>query len=232
MQFLALFLANWMKFKAAGALMCGLGAGGKAASNVCCCTVQKCSCCGCHPFQLAAVAELIFCCRPVLLLFGSFGLSGSLKIPTTSIPVIPLVSMSLLIPVYEFLVVPFARKFTGHPADITQLQRVGVGLVLLVISMDMFAMVGLLEFFYKEAPSGMKSLSISFAPLSLSFGAFLSTMFVHIVNAITKSATRSKKGLEGLILNDSKLNLFYWFLAILNCFNFANYRYWASWYKY
>ncbi|KAL7202758.1 hypothetical protein ACSBR1_034262 [Camellia fascicularis] len=195
---------------------------------------------------------------------------GSFKFPTASIPVIPLIFMSLLIPVYEFLVVPFAQKITGHPAGITQLQRVGVGLVLSIISMsvagiievkrrdqffknpmkpisvfwlsfqygifgiaDMFTMVGLLEFFYKEAPSGMKSLSTSFAPLSLSFGAFLSTIFVNIVNAITKSATRSKKGwLEGITLNDSKLNLFYWFLAILSCINFANYLFWASWYKY
>ncbi|THG10955.1 hypothetical protein TEA_000005 [Camellia sinensis var. sinensis] len=195
---------------------------------------------------------------------------GSLKVPTASIPVIPLVFMSILIPVYEFLVVPFARKITGHPAGITQLQRVGVGLVLSVISMgiagiievkrrdqffknprkpislfwlsfqygifgiaDMFTMVGLLEFFYKEAPSGMKSMSTSFAPLSLSFGFFLSTVFVDIVNSITQSATPSKKGwLKGQTLNDSKLNLFYWFLAILSCINFGNYLFWASWYNY
>ncbi|GMP91558.1 hypothetical protein CsSME_00042210 [Camellia sinensis var. sinensis] len=195
---------------------------------------------------------------------------GSLKVPTASIPVIPLVFMSILIPVYEFLVVPFARKITGHPAGITQLQRVGVGLVLSVISMgiagiievkrrdqffknprkpislfwlsfqygifgiaDMFTMVGLLEFFYKEAPSGMKSMSTSFAPLSLSLGFFLSTVFVDIVNSITQSATPSKKGwLKGQTLNDSKLNLFYWFLAILSCINFANYLFWASWYNY
>ncbi|KAI7982068.1 Protein NRT1/ PTR FAMILY 4.6 [Camellia lanceoleosa] len=195
---------------------------------------------------------------------------GSLKVPTASIPVIPLVFMSILIPVYEFLVVPFARKITGHPAGITQLQRVGVGLVLSAISMgiagiievkrrdqffknprkpislfwlsfqygifgiaDMFTMVGLLEFFYKEAPSGMKSLSTSFTSLSLSFGFFLSTVFVDIVNSITQSATPSKKGwLKGQTLNDSKLNLFYWFLGILSCINFANYLFWASWYKY
>jgi peptide/histidine transporter 3/4 len=101
--------------------------------------------------------------------------------------------MSILIPIYEFVVVPFARKLTGHPSGITQLQRVGVGLVLSIFSMavagivevkrrnqanknplepislfwlsfqygifgiaDMFTIVGLLEFFYKEAPSGMR----------------------------------------------------------------------------
>ncbi|XVF19439.1 hypothetical protein REPUB_Repub11eG0111200 [Reevesia pubescens] len=120
----------------------------------------------------------------------------------------------------RFLVVPFARKITGHPPGITQLQRVGVDLVLSIISMgvaglievkrrdqaikdpfkpislfwlffqygifglaDMFTIVGLMEFFYKEAPSGMKSLATSFAWLSLSFGYFLSTAFVDIINS-------------------------------------------------
>ena len=33
-------------------------------------------------------------------------------------------------------------------------------------------------------------------------------------------------------MNENKLNLFYWFLAILSCLNFGNYLFWASWYKY
>ncbi|KAM7513613.1 hypothetical protein LguiA_003196 [Lonicera macranthoides] len=194
---------------------------------------------------------------------------GSIKIPTPSIPVIPLLFMSLLLPIYEFIIVPFARKLTGHPSGITQLQRVGVGLVLSVISMgiaglvevkrrdqfnknplkpmslfwlafqyavfgiaDMFAMVGLMEFFYKEAPSGMRSLSTSFALISLSFGYFLSTAFVHIINAITEKVTPSKQGWIHGDINHNNLNLFYWFLAIVSFLNFGNYLYWASWYKY
>ncbi|XP_059627691.1 protein NRT1/ PTR FAMILY 4.5-like [Cornus florida] len=195
---------------------------------------------------------------------------GSLKIPTASIPVIPLIFMTFLLPIYEFIVLPFARNITGHPSGITQLKRVGVGLVLSFVSMgiagivevkrrhqairdpfkpislfwlsfqygifgvaDMFAMVGLMEFFYKEAPSGMRSLSTSFAPLSLSFGYFLSTAFVNIINAVTKKVTPSKRSwLQGMDLNHSHLNLFYWFLAILSFLNFANYLFWAKWYKY
>ncbi|XP_017227682.2 protein NRT1/ PTR FAMILY 4.5 [Daucus carota subsp. sativus] len=194
---------------------------------------------------------------------------GSLKIPTASIPVIPLLFMSILLPIYEFIIVPFARRFTGHPNGITQLQRVGVGLVLSVISMaiaglievkrrnqfydnplkpislfwlafqygvfgiaDMFAMVGLMEFFYKEAPSGMRSLSTSFALISLSFGYFLSTAFVSIINAVTKKITPSKQGwLHGQDINHNNLNLFYWFLAIISALNFVSYIYCAKWYK-
>ncbi|XP_057801698.1 protein NRT1/ PTR FAMILY 4.6-like [Salvia miltiorrhiza] len=199
---------------------------------------------------------------------------ATLNIPTPSIPVIPLLFMVILLPLYEFLFIPFARKITGHPNGITQLQRVGVGLVLSIISMgiaavvevkrkdqalkdpfkpislfwlsfqygvfgiaDMFAMVGLMEFFYSEAPSGMRSLSTSFALLSLSFGYFLSTAFVNIVNAVTEKVSGDKQGwlqapeLEPP-LNHYKLDYFYWFLAILSTLNFVNYLYWASWYKY
>ncbi|OVA16599.1 Proton-dependent oligopeptide transporter family [Macleaya cordata] len=197
-------------------------------------------------------------------------LGPSFKIPAASIPVIPLLFLTILIPIYEFFFVPFARKITKHPSGITQLQRVGVGLALSAISMgvagivevkrrnqamkdptkpislfwlsfqyaifgiaDMFTLVGMLEFFYKEAPLGMRSLSTSFTWLAQSIGYFLSSVFVELINTITKRATKSKQGwLEGQDLNKSNLNLFYWFLAILSFLNFANYLFWASWYKY
>ncbi|KAL1809509.1 hypothetical protein ACET3Z_026499 [Daucus carota] len=98
---------------------------------------------------------------------------------------------------------------------------------------DMFTFVGLLEFFYREAPVGMRSLSTSFTYISLSFGYYLSSVFVDIINSVTEKITPSKLGwLHGLDLNKNNLNLFYWFLAILSCINFLNYLYWATWYKY
>ncbi|XP_062085739.1 protein NRT1/ PTR FAMILY 4.5-like [Humulus lupulus] len=195
---------------------------------------------------------------------------GSKEIPAPSVPIIPLVFMSILLPMYEYIFVPFARKITGNPTGITQLQRVGVGLVLSAVSMtvaglvemkrrnqahrdplnpisifwlsfqygifgiaDMFTLVGLLEFFYKEAPASMKSLSTSFTWLTLSFGYFLSTIFVNVINAVTKRVTPSKQQwLRGLDLNSSNLHLFYWFLAILSCLNFFLYLWAAVWYKY
>lgn len=176
--------------------------------------------------------------------------------------------MSILLPIYEFVFVPLIRKITHHPSGITQLQRVGVGLVLSSISMavagfvevkrkkqairdptkpislfwlsfqygifgiaDMFTLVGLLEFFYKEAPAGMRSLSTSLTWLSLSLGYFLSTVLVDVINAVTKR--NGEQGwIYGLDLNKNHLNLFYCFLAILSCLNFLNYLFWAYWYKY
>ncbi|KAG4942356.1 hypothetical protein JHK85_047002 [Glycine max] len=195
---------------------------------------------------------------------------GKLNIPAASIPIIPLVFMTLLIPVYEFAFIPLVRRITGHPNGITELQRVGVGLVLSAISMviagvievkrkhefndhnqhrislfwlsfhyaifgiaDMFTLVGLLEFFYKEAPQGMRSLSTSFSFLSLSIGYYLSTVFVELINLVTSKIGKSKKGwLEGRDLNRNHVQLFYWFLAILSLINFLIYLMCAKWYKY
>ncbi|KAM7487953.1 hypothetical protein LguiB_025437 [Lonicera macranthoides] len=194
---------------------------------------------------------------------------GSFNVPSASIPVIPLVFMSLLIPIYQFTFVPFIRKFTGHPNGITHLQRVGVGLVLSSISMgiagvievkrkhelnhhgykislfwlsfhysifgiaDMFTLVGLMEFFYSEAPAGMRSLSTSFSWLSLSIGYYLSSVFVEVTNSVTARLTSSKRGwLEGRDMNKNHIEYFYWFLAILSMLNFGNYLFWAKWYKY
>ncbi|XP_024191692.1 protein NRT1/ PTR FAMILY 4.5 [Rosa chinensis] len=194
---------------------------------------------------------------------------GSFNVPAATIPVIPLLFMSVLIPTYEFTFVPLLRKFTGHPNGITHLQRVGVGLVLSAISMtiagfvevkrkhefiqnnhkislfwlsfhyaifgiaDMFTLVGLMEFFYREAPAGMRSLSTSFSWLSLSIGYYLSSAFVELINSITGKYTDSKLGwLEGLDMNKNHIELFYWFLAILSVLNFANYLFWANWYTY
>ncbi|KAK3220107.1 hypothetical protein Dsin_014077 [Dipteronia sinensis] len=195
---------------------------------------------------------------------------GSFKVPAPSIQIIPLFFMAIIIPLYDMIFVPLARKITKHPSGITQLQRIGVGLVLSATSMAVagiieakrrdqsnknilkpislfwlsfqygifgisatFTLVGLLEFFYKEAPSGMRSLSTSFTWISTSFGYFLSTAFVSIINSVTKRVTPSKQGwIHGLDINKNNVNLFYWFLAIINILNFFIYLYSANWYKY
>lgn len=71
------------------------------------------------------------------------------------------------------------------------------------------------------------------SPIYPSFGYFLSSILVDLINSITKGITPSKQGwLNGDNLNDNNLNHFYWFLAILGSLNSANYLYWASWFKY
>ncbi|KAA0052592.1 protein NRT1/ PTR FAMILY 4.5-like isoform X2 [Cucumis melo var. makuwa] len=205
-------------------------------------------------------------------------LTNSFSIPPASLPIIPVSFIILIVPIYDKIFVPFARKLTGIPTGITHLQRVGVGLVLSSISMavaalvevkrkgvardhnmldatpvsqplpistfwlsfqffifgiaDLFTYVGLLEFFYSEAPKALKSVSTCFLWSSMALGYFLSTIVVKIVNRATEGITRSGGWLIGNNINRNHLNLFYWMLSILSMINFFIYIFVAKKYKY
>jgi len=64
------------------------------------------------------------------------------KIPSASLSLFNPLSVIFWAPVYDRLIVPFARKFTGHEHGFTQLQRIGIGLVISIISM---IVAGILE---------------------------------------------------------------------------------------
>jgi peptide/histidine transporter 3/4 len=97
---------------------------------------------------------------------------------------------------------------------------------------DMFTYVGLLEFFYSEAPKALKSVSSSFLWSSMAVGYYSSSIVVSIVNKATKDVTRSGGWLEGNNLNKNHLNLFYWMLSLLSLINFFVYLFVAKRYKY
>ncbi|XP_004238191.2 protein NRT1/ PTR FAMILY 4.5 [Solanum lycopersicum] len=191
------------------------------------------------------------------------------EIPGPSIPVIPQVFQLIMIPVYDRIFVPIARKFTGIPSGIRQLQRIGVGLVFSVVSMavaavveshrksvaiehnmvdsssqipmsvfwlgfqfvifsiaEVLTLIGLLDFFYAESTSGMKSLSMAITWCSLAFGYFTSSVVVSVVNKVSGGWLGNNN------LNRDKLDYFYWLLAGVSVLNFGFYLLCASWYKY
>ncbi|CAN1167295.1 Protein NRT1/ PTR FAMILY 4.6 [Linum perenne] len=88
---------------------------------------------------------------------------------------------------------------------------------------DMFTYIGLLEFFYSEAPRALKSMSTCFLWSSMALGYFLSTIMVKIVNRATEGKTRSGGWLGGNNINRNHLNLFYLLLAVLSLVNFCVY---------
>ncbi|KAL3818749.1 hypothetical protein ACJIZ3_004654 [Penstemon smallii] len=59
---------------------------------------------------------------------------GHLKLPVTCMPVFPGLSIFLLLSLYYSVFVPLARRITGHPRGASQLQRVGIGLAVSIIS--------------------------------------------------------------------------------------------------
>ncbi|GMJ01994.1 ARABIDOPSIS THALIANA PEPTIDE TRANSPORTER 3, NRT1/ PTR family 5.2, peptide transporter 3 [Hibiscus trionum] len=83
---------------------------------------------------------------------------------------------------------------------------------------DAFLEVAKLEFFYDQAPEGMKSLGTSYSSTTLGIGSFLSSFLLSTVSDITR-----RHGHQGWILNNlnkSRLDYYYAFFAVLNFLNF------------
>ncbi|XP_027153906.1 protein NRT1/ PTR FAMILY 6.1 [Coffea eugenioides] len=59
---------------------------------------------------------------------------GGLKLPVTCMPVFPGLSIFLLLSFYYSVFVPLSRRVTGHPHGASQLQRVGIGLAVSILS--------------------------------------------------------------------------------------------------
>ncbi|GAA0161297.1 transporter [Lithospermum erythrorhizon] len=98
-------------------------------------------------------------------------------------------------------------------------------------SADLFTLAGLLEFFFTEAPSSMRSLATSLSWASLAMGYYLSSVIVSVVNGVT-GHSENQAWLSGHNLNRYRLDLFYWLLCGLSSLNFFHYLYWAMRYKY
>ncbi|XP_044501419.1 protein NRT1/ PTR FAMILY 6.4 [Mangifera indica] len=89
---------------------------------------------------------------------------------------------------------------------VPQFFLVGVG--------EAFVYVGQLEFFIREAPERMKSMSTGLFLSAISMGMFVSSLLVSLVDKVTK-----KRWLRSN-LNTAKLENFYFLLAVLGVINF------------
>ncbi|KAI3994470.1 hypothetical protein MKX01_012727 [Papaver californicum] len=68
---------------------------------------------------------------------------GSFEIPSASLSIFDTLSVIFWVPVYDRVIVPLARKFTGHKNGFTQLQRMGIGLFISIFAMVVAAILEL-----------------------------------------------------------------------------------------
>jgi dipeptide/tripeptide permease len=198
----------------------------------------------------------------------------SFQIPSGSLTVFFVSSILLSVPIYDRIVIPVSRRFTGNPHGLTPLQRIGVGLVIATLAMvaaalteikrlkvarsnpaylqkgavvpisvfwlvpqfffvgsgEAFTYMGQLDFFLRECPKGMKTMSTGLFLSTLSLGFFVSSILVTIVHKLT-GQTGHKAWLADN-LNQGKLYNFYWLLAAICLVNFFVYLVAARWYVY
>ncbi|RLN38888.1 protein NRT1/ PTR FAMILY 8.3-like [Panicum miliaceum] len=66
---------------------------------------------------------------------------GSFKIPPATLSTLDVISVVVWVPIYERLVVPIARRFTGKERGFSELQRMGIGLFVSTIAVAAAALV-------------------------------------------------------------------------------------------
>ncbi|KAK2635484.1 hypothetical protein Ddye_030276 [Dipteronia dyeriana] len=66
---------------------------------------------------------------------------GSFTIPPASLSTFDVISVIFWVPIYDRVIVPIARKFTGKERGFSELQRMGIGLFLSVLCMSAAAVV-------------------------------------------------------------------------------------------
>lgn len=166
--------------------------------------------------------------------------NSNFRIPPASLGIFDTLSVVFWVPVYDRIIVPVARKFTGHENGLTQLQRMGFGLFLSIFSMlsqyfiigcaEVFTIIGQLEFFYEQAPDAMRSLCSALQLTTVALGNYLSALLVTIVTGI--STRDGEKGWIPDNLNYGRVDYFYHLLAVLSVLNLAVFLLVAKWYTY
>ncbi|EPS63901.1 hypothetical protein M569_10881, partial [Genlisea aurea] len=77
---------------------------------------------------------------------------------------------------------------------------------------DGFALVGLQEYFYDQVPDSMRGLGIALYLSVIGAGNFLSGVLIGVVDRVTRKTGKSWFGFD---LNSSRIDRFYWLLAVL-----------------
>ncbi|XP_076958554.1 protein NRT1/ PTR FAMILY 6.3-like [Bidens hawaiensis] len=93
---------------------------------------------------------------------------------------------------------------------------------------EAFTYIGQLDFFLRECPKGMKTMSTGMFLTTLSLGFFFSSLLVTVVHKVTGD----QDPWIADNLNQGKLYNFYWLLAGLSVLNIVLYLLGARWYVY
>ncbi|KAK3148424.1 hypothetical protein QOZ80_3BG0294930 [Eleusine coracana subsp. coracana] len=194
------------------------------------------------------------------------------QVPPASLGAFVTLTMLVSIVIYDRFFVKAVRKYTRNPRGITILMRMGIGMLLQVVTMatasltenrrlefarsrgldtsakpipltifvllpqfvlmglsDAFVVVGMIEFFYDQAPESMKSLGTAISLVTYGVGNILSSFLLSTVTRITRD--RGNAWVTNN-LNASNLDYCYAFLTVLGTINLLVFLAISSRYRY
>ena len=93
----------------------------------------------CLGYAIVFAQSSTFCTKQGVTMGRSIG--WGIDIPAASLQAVTGLSVVLIVPIYDRILVPIARALTGKPSGITMLQRIGTGLFISAISMVVAALV-------------------------------------------------------------------------------------------
>jgi len=150
------------------------------------------------------------------------GRSG-FQIPAGSLVVFNMLALTAWLPVYDGVVVPALQRVTKREGGITQLQRMGAGIVLSIATMvvaaaverhrrragdaascfllvpqqmlaglsEAFAVIGQVDFYYKQFPENMRSVAGALLFLGFAVASYASGLMVTVVHRTTGGERRA-----------------------------------------
>ncbi|KAG2319994.1 hypothetical protein Bca52824_013207 [Brassica carinata] len=170
---------------------------------------------------------------------------GSFEIPPASMAVFYVGGLLLTTAVYDRVAIPLCKKLFNYPHGLRPLQRIGLGLIFAAVGMAVAALVEIkrlrtahshgptvktlpLDFFLRECPKGMKTMSTGLLLSTLALGFFFSSVLVTIVEKFTD---RAHPWIAD-DLNKGRLYNFYWLVAVVVFLNFLIFLVFSKWYVY
>ncbi|OIW14406.1 hypothetical protein TanjilG_20852 [Lupinus angustifolius] len=156
-------------------------------------------------------------------------LFGNFKIPAGSFSFIMIVTLSIVIPLYDRIIVPRVAKYTGRPRGISSRLRMGIGLLFTIASRVISSTVetmrrsaaieqGQIEFFYSYFPKSMSSFAMAMLTLGLATADIIGSVIVNTVDKVT--CIGSNESWLSTNINKGHLNYYYALLTLLASINF------------